>query len=366
MTTTLEKSPNTLPSFHEMYAAVCASDSQYEGVFIAAVRTTGVFCRPTCPARKPKAENVRFFTDVGAALAAGFRPCKRCRPLEARGETPAWIRDLLARIEHDPAASWTDARLRDHGVQPATLRRWFNQHHGMTFQQYLRSRRMQQASEKIKNGNQVTDAALDVGYQSLSGFRDAFQRWCGEIPVDLRDSSSPLIFNRIVTPLGPMIAVAADAGICLLEFVDRSAFESQVKSMIRHVRRSLVVGEHPLIQQLASELDEYFIGERQTFEVPLIYPGTEFQVAVWNQLREIPYGETCSYDDLARAIGKPGAQRAVGRANGDNRLAIVIPCHRVIRGDGKPGGYGGLVWRKHRLLELESPSRQVSFHWYSR
>ena len=225
---------------------------------------------------------------------------------------------------------------------------------------------MQQACNQIQNGDQVTHAALDVGYQSLSGFRDAFQKWCGEVPVDLREGTAPLVFNRILTPLGPMIAVADDEGIYLLEFFDRTALESQVKSLIRHQRRSLVSGDHPLIEQLAGELEEYFAAQRQSFEVPVVYPGTDFQVAVWNQLREIPYGTTCSYDDLARAMGKPGAQRAVGRANGDNRLAIVIPCHRVIRQDGKTGGYGGLVWRKHRLLELEKPVGQEFLDWHGR
>ncbi len=355
MTTTLEKPSGTtaLPSFHEMYAALCARDSQYEGVFIVGVRTTGIFCRPTCTARKPKPENVEFFADVAAARAAGFRPCKRCRPEESQGETPDWISDLLAAIDRDPSARWTDARLREEGIQPERLRRWFNQHHRMTFQQYLRSRRMQQACQQIQNGDHVTHAALDVGYQSLSGFREAFQKWCGEVPVNLREGTAPLVFNRILTPLGPMIAVATDDGLCLLEFVDRRALEGQIKSLVRHLRRPLTIGEHCWIDQLSDELEEYFAGQRQSFDVPLVYPGTDFQMAVWNQLRQIPCGETRSYDDLARAIGKPGAQRAVGRANGDNRLAIVIPCHRVIRRDGNPGGYAGAIWRKQRLLELE-------------
>ena len=342
-----------LPAFEEMYQALCRRDSEYEGIFFVGVRTTGVFCRPTCSARKPNPENVQFYQHVSEALSAGFRPCKRCRPLEVFGLAPVWVLDLLDEVEQDPTRRWKDSDLRNRGIQPEKLRRWFNANHGMTFQAYLRSRRLAMALGQIQVGKSVTDAVLDNGYQSASGFRDAFKKWCGELPKTIKHDSPPLIVNRILTPLGPMVAAVDDDGLWLLEFADRRMLETQFKRIVNLTQRSLATGEHDLINDVASQLDEYFDGQRQEFDLALHYPGTEFQTRVWNQLLKIPYSKTESYDQLARDIGQPGAQRAVGRANGDNRLAIVIPCHRVIRSDGTLSGYGGGVHRKQRLLDLE-------------
>ncbi len=351
----IENSPASteLPGFDEMYAALCRRDPSYEGIFFVGVRTTGIFCRPTCCARKPKPENVQFYQSVADALAAGFRPCKRCQPLEVFGQAPPWILELLETVEQDPSRRWKDTELRDAGIQPEKLRRWFNEKHGMTFQAYLRSRRLAVALGQIQVGKSVTRAALENGYQSPSGFRDAFKKWCGEVPKNAKFDLPPLIVNRILTPLGPMVAVADDAGLWLLEFADRKLLETQFKRLVNYTHRPLAAGDHPIIASTAEQLTEYFEGDRQSFDLDLHYPGTEFQTQVWQQLLRIPYGQTMSYEQLARSIGRPGAQRAVGRANGDNRLAIVIPCHRVIRSDGSLSGYGGGKHRKIRLLEIE-------------
>ena len=157
----------------------------------------------------------------------------------------------------------------------------------------------------------------------------------------------------IDSPLGPLVAGAADRGVCLLEFSDRRMLKTQIATLKRRLRTDAVPGEHPLLAELGIELDDYFAGRRREFTVPLFYPGSEFQRSVWNALRQIPYGETCSYEALAATVGRLGAQRAVGKANGDNRIAIVIPCHRVVRKDGSLCGYGGGLWRKQWLLELE-------------
>ncbi len=163
----------------------------------------------------------------------------------------------------------------------------------------------------------------------------------------------PLVVQWLDTPIGPFVAGATDEGVCFLEFADRRALERQIEVLRRRFGSAALPGRHRHLDQLKAELDEYFAQERREFTVPLVTQGTPFQESVWQGLQRIPYGQTCSYDQLARAIGRPGAQRAVGRANGENRLAIVVPCHRVIGRDGRLTGYGGGLWRKALLLELE-------------
>jgi len=335
-----------------MYRALVERDSHYDGVFTVAVRTTGIFCRPTCPARKPQKENVEYFRSVGDALAAGYRPCKRCRPLEPRGGTPVWLSAILAEVERDPACRWKDADIRAAGVDPARVRRWFQEHHGMTFHAYQRSRRLGMALGQMRNGADQTGAAYDHGYESLSGFREAFERLFGGTPGK-KKSAAQAVVTRYLTPLGPMLAAATDDGVCLLEFHDRRMLETQIKRLRQRLQCEISPGTHPHLEALKDEVTQYFAGQLEGFTVPLVLAGTEFQEAVWNRLLEIPYGETLSYERMARDIGRPGAQRAVGRANGDNRIAIVVPCHRVIRSDGTLCGYGGGLWRKQHLLDLE-------------
>jgi AraC family transcriptional regulator of adaptative response/methylated-DNA-[protein]-cysteine methyltransferase len=341
-----------LPPAAEMYRALCDRDASYEGVFFAAIRTTGVFCRPTCTARKPLEENVEYYPSTQQALLAGYRPCRRCRPLEPNGEAPDWLRPLLDEIEADPGRRWKDADLRELRLDPGRVRRWFQANHGMTFQAYQRARRLGLALGRIRHGDDLTRAAYDHGYESLSGFRDAFARTFEQTPGQSRDAEG-IRATRLLTPLGPMVAAANDQGICMLEFADRRMLETQIKRLNKHFGAEVVPGDNDHIARLDDELRRYFNGELRRFTVPLVYPGTEFQVACWDYLRTIPYGETRSYADEARAIGKSKAQRAVGRANGDNRLAIVIPCHRVVGNDGRLTGYGGGLWRKKFLLDLE-------------
>ena len=198
----------------------------------------------------------------------------------------------------------------------------------------------------------MDDAVFESGYLSHSGFRDAFTRTFGATPGK-GESVDSVSLAWIESPLGPLIAGADDRGICLLEFSDRRMLEAQLKTLARRLRRPLVPGEHLYLETLRSELDEYFAGKRKNFEVPLNAPGTPFQERVWTELLKIPFGEVRSYEQIAVRVGSPKAVRAVGRANGMNRIAIVIPCHRVVGKDGTPTGYGGGIWRKQRLLDLE-------------
>ncbi len=222
----------------------------------------------------------------------------------------------------------------------------------MTFHGYLRARRLGQAMGRLRVGDDLTRAAYDHGYESLSGFRDAFAKLFGDTPGRARGSET-IAVTRFLTPLGPMVAGATDDGVCLLEFADRRMLERQIVQIRRRFALTPVPGEHEHLSHLDRELAEYFTGARRQFTVPMVAPGTPFQEQCWDYLRTVPYGETRCYADEATAVGRPGAMRAVGRANGDNRLAIVIPCHRVVRSNGQLAGYGGGVWRKRLLLELE-------------
>jgi AraC family transcriptional regulator of adaptative response/methylated-DNA-[protein]-cysteine methyltransferase len=338
-----------------MLKAVAERDATFIGVFVTGVSTTGIFCRPGCPAKQPKPEHLSFYGTPRDALLAGYRPCKRCRPLEPAGAPPEWLRPLLAAVEEDPKRRWTDQDVRRRGLSPERVRRWFQRNHGMTFQAYNRARRLGSALGQVRDGSTVGRAAFEAGYDSLSGFQDAFRQYFGAAPTDL-DGATVIEVSRFVTPLGPMLAGATGEELALMEFVDRRALPTQVRRIRKGLGAVFVPGRNDLIDRAAGQVLEYFEGGRRDFDVPVTMPGTGFQREVWDALREIPYGETRSYGDMARALGRPNAVRAVGRANGLNALAIVVPCHRVVGADGKLVGYGGGLWRKQRLLEIERPS----------
>lgn len=342
----------TLPDTETMYEAFLARDSQFDGIFFTAVRSTGVFCRPTCHARKPKRENVAFYPTAKEALDHGYRPCKLCRPMEPAGDTPGWARDLLREIEEGGETRLRDQDLRDRELDPATVRRWFKKLHGMTFHAYARQLRISRAYGRIRRNEGILDSAFETGYESLSGFATAFKRTAGFSPSESK-KRSVVALTRLPTPLGPMVAAVAEGAICLLEFADRPMLETQLKRTEREFKAPLIAANDPLFAAVATELEEYFRGERKEFDFPIAEFGSPFQREVWRTLRAIPYGETRSYADQATAIEKPQAVRAVARANGDNRIAIAIPCHRVIGSDGSLTGYGGGLWRKRYLLDLE-------------
>jgi len=345
----------TLPRESEMDRAMYARDASFDGLFFACVRTTGVFCRPSCAARKPKKKNLIYHPTVRDCLLDGYRPCKRCRPLAINGHAADWLDTLLERIEGSPCERLTDADLSASGLSPFRVRRYFVRNFGMTFQAYHRARRMGMALEQLQAGGGSIPVAFDHSYESLSGFRDAFKRVFGTTPGQSAGVQC-IVTTRVETPLGPMVAAATEDGVCLLEFADRRAFQRQTEVLRRRLKSVIVPGHNAHLDRLATELAEYFDGKRRTFSVPLVYPGTAFQQKAWEELRRIPYGSTTSYSRLARTIGHPGSQRAVGRANGDNRIAIVIPCHRVVKDDGTLCGYGGGLWRKQFLLDLERAS----------
>ena len=341
-----------LPSPQIMYRAVVEHDPAFEGIFYVGVATTGIFCRPTCRVRTPKRENVEFFPSASDALHAGFRPCRRCRPLERNGAAPPVVERLLAEVESQPASRLRDADLERRGIDPSTARRAFKRYCGMTFQAYHRARRMGLALAGVRQGKSMLDLQLDHGFESGSGFRTAFSRLLGTAPS--RAGGLDCLYARwIETPLGPMLALADDRGVALLEFVDRRGLERELEGLRRRLKRTILPGPHPYLDQIDAELRAYFEGHALAFRTPIAMRGSDFQRAVWKALLAIPPGTTRSYAEIAAAVGRPAAVRAVGRANGDNPLCLIVPCHRVIGADGTLTGYGGGLWRKQWLLEHE-------------
>jgi len=342
----------SLPTSTEMEQAYQQKDASYDGVFFLAVRTTGIFCKPSCTAKKPLRQNVEFYQTPREAIFAGFRPCKRCHPMESNGKQPEWVERLLSIIDKEPTERYTDSYLRSIGIEPARARRFFQKNYGMTFQAYCRGRRLGKSLEQIRLGVDLDDVALGYGYNSHSGFRDAFAKTFGKSPGRSRTEDC-IVSSWIESPLGPLVVAATSEGICLLEFTERRMLDAQFASLRKYFECAIVPGENEHIKQLKEEIKQYFAGTLKKFSVKLVYPGTTFQQNVWNQLLKIPYGKTVSYEDVAIRLGIPKASRAVGTANGLNRIAIVVPCHRVVNKDGELGGYGGGLWRKKKLLELE-------------
>ncbi len=342
----------SLPSRRTLLRAVADRDAAWDGLFVFGVRTTGIACRPSCPSRRARPEHLEFFPSISAAGSAGFRPCQRCRP-ESEAAEPRWWSAAVALAEQRGDARLHDDDLTRAGIDPVRVRRYARRHHGMTFHAWLRQRRIASAQRRLRDGESLDHVIIDSAWESHSGFRDAFASVAGRSP-GARRAAEPIAVQSWQSPLGPIVMAAVDAGVCLLEFGDRSRVERQAERLHRWFGGPVVIDRHPHLVTLRRELGEYFAGNRTGFTVPLVPRGTPFELATWAALRAIPFGETRSYADIAVAIENPGAVRAVGSANGRNRIAIVIPCHRVVNADGKLGGYGGGLWRKKRLLELEA------------
>ncbi|MEP7292263.1 MAG: Ada metal-binding domain-containing protein, partial [Chloroflexota bacterium] len=266
----------SLPPVEEMIRAYQASDSSYEGIFYVAVRTTKIFCLPSCPARKPYPQNVEFFATPQEAQFAGYRACKRCHPLEINPHLPEWAGDLLRDVEHDPGLRLKDEDLRARGLDPASVRRFFLKRYGQTFQAYTRARRLGKAFSALQQGAELDDVALGYGYESHSGFREAFGRLFGQAPGQSR-SGECIVVSWLETPLGPVVAGATGEGICLLEFADRAILEDQFAALQRRFGYAIVPGSNPHLDQLRAELARYFAGDLQQFSVPLLLSGTPFQ-----------------------------------------------------------------------------------------
>ncbi|MBQ2263671.1 MAG: bifunctional transcriptional activator/DNA repair protein Ada [Loktanella sp.] len=345
-----------LPDHHTLYAALLARDDRFDGQAFVCVASTGVFCRLTCPARKPKPENCTFHATIGECIEAGFRPCKRCHPLQAAALADPTIAALLHALDERPDLRWSEAHVVQLGYDLSTVRRSFKRQFGMTFLEMARQRRLREGFGTLARGGKVITAQHEASFESSSAFRAAFARLLGCAPADLRQDRL-LRATWIPTPLGDMIAVSSRSHLHLLEFVDRKGLPAALKRLAS--QGGIGIGAMPPSEQAASELADYFAARSARFDTPLALFASAFTQQVWDALREIPAGETRSYSDIARQIGRPTATRAVARANGANQIALMVPCHRVIGADGSLTGYGGGLWRKQRLIEIERQLKTV-------
>lgn len=340
----------------QYWQAVMSRDSGLDGAFVYAVRSTGIYCRPSCPSRRPERGQVRFFAQPDAAEQAGFRACKRCRPREAssREEQVAIVQQLCRYMEEHLESTLT---LNDLGEQahlsPFHLQRMFKSVMGITPRQYAEAVRVGQFKERLKEGETVTAAIFDAGYSSSSRLYERVHTQLGMTPVTYRKGGAGMHIRYTVTdsPLGRLLVAVTEKGICSVCLGDDDLLlEAALK------------GEYPAadIQRDDADLSEevlailrYLRGQQPHLDLPLDVQATAFQWRVWQELQAIPYGSTRSYSEIAQAIGQPGAARAVARACATNPAALVIPCHRVVREDGNPGGYRWGSERKRRLLEQE-------------
>lgn len=341
----------TMEKKKEYYQALVEKNSAYDGIFFAGIKTTGIFCHATCTARKPKFENCEFYHSAEEALLSGFRPCKICQPLNFPHDIPDEIKHLVKEVEQNPEKRWQEKDFNELGLHSATARRKFKSIYGMTFVQYARSRRMGLAFKEISNGSKVIDQQLATGYDSASGFNDAFTKIMGN-PAKKTDVK---ILNAyfISTPIGQMISLSDEDYLYLLEFSDRRGLEREIERLRMSQNFRVIPGKNKINQEVEKQLGLYFNKELTRFDIPLFKKGTDFQKEVWQILESIPMGEVWSYKKIAELLGSKDKVRAVGNANGANQIAIIIPCHRVIQTNGDLGGYGGGLERKQYLLNLE-------------
>lgn len=323
-----------------MWRAVAASDPSYDGRFCYGVTTTGIFCRPSCKSRPPRRENTRYFPGPAAALAQGYRPCKRCRPdalLAPAQDTVLAARRLLDDGFADPGIlAALPGRI---GLSRFHLARLFRQHTGRSPQEYLQAVRITKARDLLAAGSlSATAVAFEVGFNTPARFYAAFRAATGSSPRAWRQANA-VATAYLDSPLGPLAVSATAAGVTAVRYVAASGQPA---------------ADLPAcLRQALAELAAYFAGRLTAFTVPLRPDGTPFQRAVWEKLATIPFGATIAYRDLAAALGAPRAVRAVGAANGRNPINIIIPCHRVLGADGSLTGYSGGLEKKQWLLDFE-------------
>lgn len=341
----------------EMWEAVRNCDASCDGKFFYGVKTTGIYCRPSCKSKLPKRENVAFFKTRDEAEKARFRPCKRCRPdlvqYDPALDLSARTKELFDRHFNDRVKLGSD--MKEMGVSRKHLTQVFRQQYDITPSQYLTQVRIASARQLLQYGVSIADAAGMAGYDSLSVFYDHFRRETGMTPARYRQIFAENISRSVLdTPIGALRIIASKEAVLCVEQVGRVSQDADAESGQIPADRILsgdASGE--LVKDCETELSEYFAGKRRGFDLPLSPEGTDFQKNVWNHLQEIPYGETRTYGELAAMAGNRKASRAVGMANHCNPLLILIPCHRVIGADGSLTGYAAGIEAKKFLLTME-------------
>jgi AraC family transcriptional regulator of adaptative response/methylated-DNA-[protein]-cysteine methyltransferase len=339
----------------ECWAAVTARDAQADGRFFYAVATTGVYCRPSCASRLPRRENVRFFEDAAAAEAAGFRPCKRCRPAEdsAAARHLAAIGKACALLRDSEGVPGLDQLAAAAGMSRYHFHRVFKQVTGTTPRDYARTQRLGRFAEALEAGESVAAAVYAAGFGSGSRAYEAAPQGLGMTPGKRQrgGDGETIRFVTLATPLGHALVAATARGLCMTALAEDPA-ELVVQLRARFPAASLVAADAELCAW-AERIVHFITQPQECLDLPLDIRGTAFQARVWRALRKIPPGSTATYTEIAAAIGAPRAVRAVARACAANRLAVIVPCHRVVRSDGGLGGYRWGVEKKRALLARE-------------
>ena len=329
------------------WAAFETRDRSQDGCFAGAVRTTGIYCKPSCPARRPRRENVAFFASGAAAMASGYRACLRCRPDEVGRDRAAVAQavDLIGTAEGLLLLADLAAAV---GYAPHHFQRLFTRDLGVSPAAYARAVRAKRAATHLQEDKSVTDALYDAGYAAPSRFYADAEERLGMTPSAWRDGGrgATIRFVMVDSALGPLLIAATDKGICRLTFgEDEAALRRKFPNADIRPDDGTIA---PWVEAALAQIDR-----PSDHRLPLDVRGTAFQEKVWGELRKIPLGQTRSYADIAAAVGQPGAVRAVGTANGSNPVSVLVPCHRVIRSDGSLGGYGGGLPNKRYLLAAE-------------
>ena len=330
------------------WAAFEGRDRSWDGRVIGAVKTTGIYCKPSCPAKRPKREHVQFYSSAEEARAAGFRPCLRCKPDEVGRDRDA-VAKAVKLIEAAEESSTLHQLASAVGYAPHHFQRLFKREIGLSPAEYSRVERTKRAERALKANGRITDAIYDAGYSAPSRFYADAKERMGMAPSAWRDGGrgETIRWTIVDSPIGPLLIAATSKGIC------RLTFDDSVDSLRRLFPNAALVEDDGSMAELIEGVIAAIEHPATAPHLPIDVAGTAFQEAVWRELRKIPPGETRSYAEIAAAIGQPKAVRAVGTANGDNHVAVLIPCHRVIRSDGSLGGYAGGLDRKRKLLETE-------------
>ncbi len=348
----------------QCWDAVARRDRTFDRSFLFGVLTTGVYCRPSCPARQALRRNVRFYATPEAAEADGLRPCLRCKPLLVRSASAERIAKLCRYMEEHPGEPVTLGDLaRRAGLTASHLQRTFKAVAGISPKEYLEARRLELLKSNLRSSANVTDAVYESGFGSSSRVYERAGAHLGMTPGQYREGGRGASISYITaqTAIGVLVIGATDRGICFLQF-GRDAGE-----MVAALRREYpnaeitpaAAPEHPQLQLWIEAIRGYLAGETSRLDLPLDVRATAFQMRVWKYLQAIPYGSLESYGEVAAGIGQPRAARAVARACASNRVALVIPCHRVIRGSGDLGGYRWGIERKRMLIDTERAAKTI-------
>ncbi|MFO0752466.1 MAG: bifunctional DNA-binding transcriptional regulator/O6-methylguanine-DNA methyltransferase Ada [Thermodesulfovibrionales bacterium] len=341
------------------WQAVLQRDRSYDGAFVYAVRSTGIYCRPSCASRKPKSENVSFFPLPEAAEQAGFRPCRRCKPDQAVGANPRveLVRRICRHIEthlEDPLTLETLGRR--FGLSPSHLQRTFRSVAAVSPRQYAEACRMRHIKTALRKGDAIMEALHDAGYGSSSRLYGKASAQLGMTPGAYKRGGKdvPLLYTTAACPLGYLLVAATEKGICAVRIgSDETGLQEE---FLREFPGARNEREASPLAGWVREIVRHLGGAQPHLELPLDVRATAFQERVWRALQEIPYGSTRTYSEIAEAIGRPTAARAVARACATNPTALLIPCHRVLRNDGGLGGFRWGIERKRALLRRERRS----------